>query len=71
MAGLPRARPRSRVQKHKGPSKVRSAHLRIAVAIDDYCLSRVFVTVMSLSDWLSTEYSVNGWYISSQLCSDQ
>ena len=29
------------------------------------------VTVMSLSTWLSTEYSVNGWYISSQLCSDQ
>ena len=26
---------------------------------------------MSLTVWLSTEYSVNGWYISSQLCSDQ
>ena len=29
------------------------------------------VTVNSLTTWLSTEYSVNGWYISSQLCSDQ
>ena len=34
-------------------------------------LPPVLVTVMSLSVWLSTEYSVNGWYISSQLCSDQ
>ena len=25
---------------------------------------------MSLSVWLSTEYRVKGWYISSQLCSD-
>src|SRR6266853_1139931 len=31
----------------------------------------VFVNVMSPRTWLSTEYSVNGWYISSQLCSDQ
>jgi hypothetical protein len=29
------------------------------------------VTVISLTIWLSTEYSVKGWYISSQLCSDQ
>jgi hypothetical protein len=29
------------------------------------------VTVTSLSTWLSTEYKVKGWYISSQLCSDQ
>ena len=26
---------------------------------------------MMVRSWLSTEYSVNGWYISSQLCSHQ
>src|SRR6185436_504421 len=37
----------------------------------DHCFCGDFVTVRSLTVWLSTEYSVNGWYISSQLCSDQ
>jgi hypothetical protein len=41
------------LQTHNGPSNVRSAHLQIAIV--DYCLSRVFMTVMSLSVWLSTE----------------
>ena len=36
-----------------------------------YCFCDGLVTVNSLTTWLSTEYSVNGWYISSQLCSDQ
>ena len=41
------------LQKDKRPSNVGSAHVWIAIA--NYCLSRVFVTVMSLSVWLSTE----------------
>src|SRR5687767_7789834 len=36
-----------------------------------YCFCDGLVTAISLTTWLSTEYSVNGWYISSQLCSDQ
>ena len=31
----------------------------------------VLVVFAFVRSWLSTEYSVNGWYISSQLCSDQ
>ena len=55
-------------------------HLQIARSTDRQ-ISRFFslslqrccdvVRRVSTSSWLSTEYSVNAWYISSQLCSDQ